>query len=141
MWKTADRGARYSWINAYVGLVTSSSTPYPWQIARARVVFPTPSSPVSVTTSGAAADLPSCSPQSRSSFSVSLMWPLSARGGTRWRCAGILAAVQARQRRSPLLLPAGLRLYLEQLIAELRRRLEIQIGRGLAHLRLEIGDQ
>src|SRR3954454_992766 len=69
------------------------------------------------------------------------MWPLSARGGTRWRCAGILAAVQARQRRSALLLPTGLRLHLEQLIAQLRRRLEIQIGGCVAHLRLEIRDQ
>src|SRR5947207_15259155 len=112
------------------------------QIARANVVLPTPRSPVNVTISGGVMDRPSCSPQCRSSLSVSLRWPFVARGGTRCRWAGILAAVEARQRSSALSgLSACLRLHLEKLVTDARGSLEIEIGRCLAHLCLELGDQ
>src|SRR5438270_4282324 len=87
-------------------------------------------------------DLPSSSPQRCSSFSVRRRCPLSARGGTRCRWAGILAAVQACQRSSTFLgLTTGLRLHLEQLVANACRRLEVEIRRRFPHLCLELGDQ
>src|SRR5689334_2285705 len=111
-------------------------------MARASVVLPTPSSPVNVTNKGGVTERPSSSPQWRSSLSVSLRCPFAAREGTRCRWAGMLAAAHARQR-SPAIscLSAGFRLHLEQLVANARGGLEVEIGRGFAHLCFELRDQ
>src|SRR5690348_13368016 len=111
-------------------------------MARASVVLPEPSSPLSVTSNGGRAARPNRSPQSISSASVSARCPFAASGGTggEWPCMPIWMASAASARaadRFGFLRRRSSRSHLEELVAQLRRQLEIHRRGRVPHLLLE----
>src|SRR5512144_312545 len=105
-------------------------------MALTSVVFPAPSSPEMVTTSGGVMARPSPSPHATSSASVQASRPCAARGGMMGACDMLSRASRAG---GDSLGGLGIApcANLEELIAQLRGELEVHGRRRIAHLLLE----
>src|SRR5262245_61463171 len=102
-----------------------------------KVVFPAPKSPVSQTTLPGPSSRQRRAPSAKRSCNVTLRVaePLSTPAPP--------PRIQVARARPGRRTPHGviLRLQLEQLVTELGRELEVQLGRGFPHLLLQRGDE